>query len=102
MSDSTAVTMTDKHGLAKTLDQLVKRAEAHPGEPQRQPLSKGLRVDVMIKDGQTYLQISRDNIWPSPKEWSTVARDFPRQVPNVVPQRRRRIADPRYYLKASW
>lgn len=91
--------MNDKHGLAATLDQLVKRAEAHPGVAQRQPLSRGLRVDVMVKDGQTYLQISRDNIWPTQQEWSIVARDFPQPVPNVTP---RRIADQRYYLKAHW
>ncbi len=92
--------MSEKRGLAKTLDQLVRRAEAHPGLPVRQPLGKGLRVDVMVKDGETYLQISRDNVWPSAREWSTVTRDFPTLVPNVITKR---IFDGgRYYLKAHW
>lgn len=92
--------MTDKHGLARTLDQLVKQADAHPGQPQRQPLTRGLRVDVLIKDGQTLLQISRGDKWPSPAEWSTVAKYFPRPVPNVLA---RRIYDGgRYYLKSGW
>jgi len=90
----------EKHGLARTLDQLVKRAEEHPGQAQRQPLAHGLRVDVMVKDGQTYLQISRDSTWPSAREWGTVTRDFPSPVPNVAAKR---IHDGhRYYLKAQW
>jgi hypothetical protein len=90
----------EKRGLAKTLDQFVRRAEAHPGLPVRQPLGKGLRVDVMVQAGETHLQISRDNVWPSAKEWSTVTRDFPTLVPNVIAKR---IFDGgRYYLKAHW
>ena len=94
--------MSDKHGLKKMLIQLVKQATAHPGQPQRKPLERGLRVDVLIKDGRTYLQISRENKWPSPEEWRIVARDFPQPVPNVTP---RRIFDSgayRYFLKADW
>src|SRR3990167_1090176 len=91
---------TEKHGLARTLDQLVKRAEEHPGQAQRQPLFRGLRVDVMVKDGETYLQISRDATWPSAREWGTVTRDFPSPVPNVAAKR---IHDGhRYYLKTQW
>lgn len=90
-----------KHGLAHTLDQLVKQAEAHPGEAKRQPLARGLRVDVMVQEGQTFLQISRANVWPSPKEWGIVARDFPSPVPNIL-ARRIQGTDGRYYLKASW
>jgi hypothetical protein len=92
--------MTDKFGLARTLDQLVKRASARPGEPQRQPLARGLRVDVMVKDGRTFLQISRDNQWPSLQEWNIVRRYFPQPVPNVIYSR---ICDKgRYYFKAQW
>ena len=92
--------MDEKHGLAKTLDQLVRSAEAQPGRAMRQPLNRGLRVDVMMKDGETHLQISRANIWPSTKEWNTVTRDFPSPVPNILP--RRICAEGRYYLKAKW
>jgi hypothetical protein len=94
--------MTDKHGLALTLDQLVKRAEAHPGQPQRQPLARGLRVDVLIKEGRTYLQISRESKWPSPQEWAIVTRDFPSPVPNLVPRRIFDHGTYRYFLKADW
>lgn len=89
-----------KSGLAKTLDQMVRRAAAHPGLPVRQPLGKGLRVDVMLQGDETYLQISRDNVWPSATEWSTVTRLFPSLVPNLTVTR---IFDHgRYYLKANW
>lgn len=90
----------NKFGLANTLDHLVKQAEAKPGEPKRQPLARGLRVDVMVKDGRTFLQISRENKWPSIEEWNTVRRLFPRPVPNVIYSR---ICDKgRYYFKAQW
>jgi hypothetical protein len=92
-----------KNGLAKTLDQLVARAEAHPGQPQRKPLTRGLRVDVLIKNDRTYLQISRDNAWPSPREWSIVLSSWPRPVPGRVASRRIFDQDQRrYYLKADW
>jgi len=94
--------MPEKYGLTQVLDQLVKQAEAHPGEAKRKPLSKGLRVDVMVKNGQMFLQISRANAWPSGEEWRIVTRDFPHPVPNVTP---RRIFDHgivRYFLKADW
>jgi hypothetical protein len=79
---------------------MVKDAEAHPGKPYRKPLYRGLRVDVMLLNGETHLQISRDNVWPSPKEWDIVTRDWPAPVPNLTP---RRIFDQgRYYLKAKW
>lgn len=93
--------MTDKRGLPKTLDQLVRRAAAHPGLPVRQPLGKGLRVDVLIRDGETYLQISRDNVWPSSREWTTVTRDFPTLIPPTVAPTRS-YAEGRYYLTAHW
>jgi hypothetical protein len=94
--------MTDKHGLKQTLDHLVRQAEAHPGQPQRQPLARGLRVDVLCKDGRTFLQISRENKWPGPEEWRIVARDFPQPVPNVTPRRIFDHSTYRYYLKADW
>lgn len=90
----------EKRGLAKTIDQLVRDAAAHPGQPRRQPLTRGLRVDVMVRDGETHLQISRANTWPSPREWNIVTRDWPQPVPNILAKR---IFDQgRYYLKAKW
>ena len=94
--------MDEKHGLDKTLDQLVSRAEAHPGEPQRQPLKRGLRVDVMIRNDRTYLQISREDKWPSTQEWQIVTRDFPQPVPNIIARRIHDSGTYRYFLKADW
>ncbi len=94
--------MNDKHGLAKTLDHLVRQAEAHPGEPKRQPLTRGLRVDVLVRDGRTFLQISREDKWPSTAEWQTVTRLFPRPVPNILPRRIHDSGTYRYFLKADW
>ena len=93
--------MTEKRGLARTLDQLVKQAETHPGQPQRQPLLRGLRVDVLMTADETHLQISRDNIWPSSREWATVTSIWPRPVPRqVLPKRL--YAQGRYFLQAKW
>ena len=93
--------MNGKHGLANTLDQLVRQAEARPGEAKRQALARGLRVDVMVKDGTMHVQISRDNTWPSYREWQTVANNFPSPVPATIAPMR--IYDQkRYYLKAHW
>ena len=92
-----------KTGLSKTLDQLVAQAEAHPGEVKRHPLTRGLRVDVLLKNGRTYLQISRDAAWPSPREWSIVLSNWPRPVPGHIPNRRVfDQAQRRYYLKGDW
>lgn len=90
----------EKRGLAGTIDQMVKDAEAHPGKPYRRPLARGLRVDVLVKDGEMHLQISRDNTWPSQKEWQTVTGLWPSPVPSLAPSRA--FFEGRYYLRAKW
>lgn len=90
----------ERRGLAGTIDQMVKEATTHPGTPYRRPLARGLRVDVMVTDGETHLQISRDNTWPSVKEWQTVTGLWPSPVPSLAP--RRSYTDGRYYLMAKW
>lgn len=90
----------EKRGLAGTIDQLVKDAEAHPGRAYRKPLPRGLRVDVMMQDGMTHMQISRDNTWPSHQEWTTVTREWPSPVPSVAPKRS--FTNGRYFLMAKW
>lgn len=66
-----------KGKLAAALNDLNDAAEAKHGYPQRALLARGLRVDVLVSNGNTYLQISRTTEWPSDQEWRTVVRDFP-------------------------
>jgi hypothetical protein len=73
--------------LKSILSEMLDAAEKTPGEPVRRPLSpreshsrRGLQVDVKIKNGKTYLQISRSNQWPDDNEWQYVLKSWPYPV----------------------
>lgn len=88
-----------KRGLAATLDQLVKDAEAKPGTAQRMPLRNGLRIDVMLTGEQLHLQISRANTFPSGVEWRTVLRALPYVVQETPTMS---YYGGRFWLRAQW
>ena len=89
----------EMRGLAGTIDQLVKNAEANPGQAQRRMLAHGLRVDVLLKDEQMHLQLSRLNVYPADREWSIVLREWPYTV-SATPAKME--YNGRYYLRAHW
>ena len=69
------------NNLQASLAQLVSKAQAAPGQPQRLTLRRGLRVDVLISGEKTLLQISRVDAQPSDRELKIVLRDWPGTVP---------------------
>ena len=88
-----------KGKLATALRDLNDAAEAKHGYAQRMMLARGLRIDVLVNSGSTYLQISRTGEWPSDAEWRTVLRDFPYTPPVITPIR---LYDGRKFLMANW
>lgn len=89
-----------KGKLAAALNDLNDAAEAKHGYVQRAPLPRGLRVDVLVNSGSTYLQISHTTEWPSDQEWRIVLRDFPYKTPVITPIRK--MHDGRKFLTANW
>lgn len=89
-----------KGKLTAALRELNDAAEAKHGYVQRALLARGLRVDVLVNSGSTYLQISRTDAYPSDLEWRIVLRDFPYKPPIITPIRK--FHDGRRYLSASW
>ena len=87
--------------LERIMQWLFDQAAAHPGQPQRRILTHGLRVDVLIDNGRTAMQISRDSApGPSDEEWRTAVRLSPGPIPSVTPRALK--AEDRYFLKAEW
>lgn len=89
-----------KGKLAAALRDLNDAAEAKHGYAQRATLARGLRIDVLVNSGNTYLQISRTGEWPSDAEWRTVLRDFAYTPPVITPIRKSH--DGRKFLSAQW
>jgi hypothetical protein len=89
-----------KGELKAMLRDLNDAAEAKHGYVQRAQLARGLRIDVVVNSGSTYLQISRTGEWPSDQEWRIVLRDFPYKPPVIVPIRK--MHDGRKFLTANW
>ena len=86
--------------LKSILCEMLEFAETHPDESIKRCLSKGLRIDLMSHDKETYLQISRTNgVGPSPEEWLTVCKLFPYPI-LVTPTRISHAG--RIYLRATF
>lgn len=86
--------------LRDTIADLIQRAAAQPGRPQRAFLRGGLRIDLLFQDGQTHLQISRARVDPSATEWDVTLANFPYTVPLV--QDKALSHQGRFYRAASW
>ena len=87
------------HKLRNLLSELVSEAELNLNTPQRLNLKNGLKVDVVITDEKTKLQLSRIGVFPSLDEWKIVLRDWPYPV---EAEARELTHAGRNYLRAEW
>lgn len=78
---------------------MIHQATKTAGLAVRRSLGGGLRIDVIIDEGQARVQISRALVYPSDREWETVLRAWPYQVPQVQPRRFSYLG--RYYMAAE-
>lgn len=85
--------------LAEILAELMTLAEQTPGTPARRDLAGGLRVDILLKKGETRLQLSRPGISPSMTEWNTIMKNLPITM-YVSPKETKH--DGRCYLVGAW
>lgn len=91
------------NNLQVSLAQLVNKAQAAAGQPQRLTLRRGLRVDVLITGDKTMLQISRVDVQPSERELKIVLRDWPGTVPaSAAASVKRTYYAGRHYLTMRW
>ena len=63
-------------------DQLVE-AKGKAGQKVIRKLGRGLRIELICVNSNVWLAITRDDKFPSLKEWETVTNSFPCQVPKV-------------------
>lgn len=54
--------------------------------PQRRKLPNSLHLTLTNDGGKVTFEISRDNVFPSQKEWHTCLKHFPYFVGNVQPE----------------
>ncbi len=64
--------MPPNSALRNFLLRLRNAAKMNPGVPIRRELKNGLRVDMKYESDTLHLQLSREGVPPSMKEWETV------------------------------
>jgi hypothetical protein len=90
-----------KPSLRDILVDLAGWASFKPGDVRRAKLSGGLGIDVICGiDGMWRLQIWREGIEPSIKEWQTVLKSWPSTL-SEVPYKRF-THDQRKYIRGEW
>jgi len=90
-----------KPSLRDILVELAGWASFKPGDVRRAVLSGGLGIDVIEGiDGMWRLQIWREGIEPSLKEWETVLKSWPTQLPEVP--YKRFTHNQRKYIRGEW
>jgi len=90
-----------KPSLRDILVDLAGWASFKPGDVRRAKLSGGLGIDVICGiDGTWRLQIWREGIEPSLKEWETVLKSWPTHLPDVP--NKRFTHDQRKYVRGEW
>lgn len=90
-----------KPSLRDILVDLAGWASFKPGDVRRAKLAGGLGIDVICGiDGMWRLQIWREGIEPSLKEWETVLKSWPTQLPEVP--YKRFTHDRRKYIRGEW
>lgn len=99
--DQAPAASTPPRDLRSILANLIQRAAQESCVPKRAFLKGGMRIDVLIRDGQTNLQISRTGQDPSRTEWVTTLKHLPYPAPEVEPKSMVG-RDRRRYLSASW
>lgn len=86
--------------LSTIISQLLNRAELNPGKKFEAKLKRGLLVEIKMAEGETHLQVSRIDIFPSMKEWHTVCKAFPYKCHINYPQEL--THDKKHCLNSKW
>jgi len=71
--------------LHEILEDQLAEAKAKAGQKIVRKLGRGLRIELICVNSNVWLAITRDDKFPSLKEWETVTSHFPCQVPKVEP-----------------
>ncbi len=74
------------HTLRPLLYELLLSAKKYQAIPQKLTLDNGLRVEVLIHNNQTHLQLSREDEFPSIEEFLNILRNLPYAVDRPNPQ----------------
>lgn len=74
-----------KSKLYEILEDQFVEAKAKAGQKVVRRLGRGLRIEMTCVNSSVWLAITRDDTFPSLKEWETVTNHFPYPVPNVEP-----------------
>ncbi len=86
--------------LELILEDLHQRARQNPGIPQQSTLEDGLRIDLLVHRGETQLQISRADRFPTLEEFQFILDHWREQVERSTPKP---IAHSgRKFLSAGW
>lgn len=90
-----------KISLRDILVDLVGWAAFRPGDVKRTKLAGGLGIDVVWGiDGMWRVQIWREGVQPSLKEWETVLKSWPEPLPAV--DYKRFTHNNRQYIRGEW
>jgi len=74
-----------KNRLQEILEDQLVEAKAKAGQKVIRKLGRGLRIELTCVNGSVWLAITRDDKFPSLKEWEAVTNSFPSRVPTVEP-----------------
>jgi hypothetical protein len=66
--------------LRAILSHLLDHAEENPGQTVSTRLTNNLKIDLKVRAGWVYLQISRSSAWPTEADWRMVLRHWPYRV----------------------
>lgn len=87
--------------LDDLMPDMLARAIADPGIPKRATLGRGLRIDLMVKDSQLHLQLSRLGVFPSEQEWNTVIKRLG-DAAAAAGEPEKKTYQGRRYLAGTW
>ena len=71
--------------LQDLLDKLLEDAKGHDKVPQTRKLEGGLHITMTAYRESIVLAISRDETYPSEKEWETVCKNYPYYIGKPTP-----------------
>lgn len=71
--------------LNQMLSQML--SDTKQGKPARRKLNGGLHIAIAARSSAYTLILSRDQEYPSPKEWETVLKHWPYKTEAIMPAR---------------
>jgi hypothetical protein len=86
--------------LELILEDLYRRARENPGIPQQSTLEDGLRIDLLVHQGETQLQISRADEFPMVDEFNNILHHWWEMLETPTPQPVAHSG--RKFLSAGW